>query len=261
MFLVDSHCHIDQLNYNTIHQSINDVFKKSISNYVKLILNVSTSVENFCNMYKLIGNRENVKYSCGIHPLENNNCYNYNQLYALCSKKIVIAIGETGLDYFNNIVSKKSQICLFKKQIQISILLNKPIIIHTRNSIKDVINILKDSDSSKCVGLIHSFTENLNALKKLLDLGFYISLSGIITFKNSNNLRSIIKYIPLDRLLLETDSPYLSPIPYRGTENQPAYLYVLANYISKLLNIDISKIAVITTNNFKKLFNLNFKTY
>lgn len=260
MILIDSHCHLDQLNFKTIHKNIEDVLFKASQKNVKIILNVSTSIHNFKQTFKLIGNKKNIFYSCGIHPLEQKyKKYNIDEFYKLAKQNHVIAIGETGLDFFRAKNNLKYQIELFKNHIKISLKLKKPLIIHTRNSINDILQILTQEKYKKCKGIIHSFTENSLALKKILDLGLYISLSGIITFKNSNDLRSILTFIPIDRLLIETDSPFLTPVPYRGRENQPSFLYDIALYISHLKKISINKLAVITTNNFKKLFNLSFK--
>lgn len=259
MLLIDSHCHLDKLNYKFIHKNIDDVLKKALKKNVKIILNISTSINNFKDMIKLIKNKKNIFFSCGIHPLEcRDKNYNFNELCQLAKKNYVIAIGETGLDFLHTKNDKFNQIKLFQDHIKLSLKLNKPLIIHTRNSIKEILTILKKEESKTCKGVIHSFTENLSSLYQILDLGFYISLSGIITFKNSNNLRSILNFIPMNRLLIETDSPYLSPIPHRRKENQPSFLYDLAKYISILKKISIEKLALITTNNFKKLFNVNF---
>lgn len=264
MFLTDSHCHIDRLNYNSLHKNIDDVLNKSYNNDVKNLLAVSTSINNFYKIQKLSKKNKSIFYSCGIHPL---NCQkelkNFHTLQII-SKKIeeqsytqnVIALGETGLDYYRSIESKKIQTDFFRTHIRIAIKVNKPIIVHSRNSINDTIKILKEENAEKCKGVLHSFTENYDAVYKLLDIGFYISISGIITFKNSISLKNTIKKIPLERLLIETDSPYLSPVPYRGLENQPAYLFNIAKYISSLMEIDIKTLAKITTKNFCTLFNI-----
>jgi len=257
MLLIDSHCHLDQLDYNLIHKNVDDVLDKALKKNVQIILNVSTSISNFRYMTNLIGNRKNIFFSCGIHPLEHQDkYYNFKKLFKLAKKENVIAIGETGLDFLSLNHNKSKQIQLFKDHIKLSLKLKKPLIIHTRNSIKEILTILEKEEGHICTGIIHSFNENLTSLYKILDLGLYISLSGIITFKNSYNLRSIIKFIPMNRLLIETDSPYLSPIPHRGKENQPSFLYDLAKYISVLKKISIKKLAETTTNNFIKLFNL-----
>ncbi|XBC37992.1 MAG: YchF/TatD family DNA exonuclease [Buchnera aphidicola (Floraphis choui)] len=259
MFFVDSHCHIDLLNYHNIHLGIEDVIQKAKNNNVKLLLTVSTSIKNFNYIKVFTKNNKNILLSCGIHPLHLNEDKNeIKDLKILSQNKKVIAIGETGLDYFHKSDNFSSQKLSFRKHVQIAVKLNKPLLIHTRCAINDTINILKEEKSEKCTGIIHSFTENISSAKKLLDLGFYISFSGIITFKNSDHIRKVVQFVPLDRILLETDSPYLTPVPYRGKENQPAFLYNTALVIAKLKNLDITVLAYNTTKNFFKLFNLNY---
>ncbi|QCI17749.1 YchF/TatD family DNA exonuclease [Buchnera aphidicola (Acyrthosiphon lactucae)] len=264
MFLIDSHCHLDRLNYNLLHRNIDDVIKKSYTNYVKNFLTVSTSINNFYTIEKLFKKYKVIFYSCGVHPLncakEINNFHTIknlsNKIKELSCIKRVVAIGETGLDYYHSSQNKKIQKEFFREHIRIAIKLKKPIIVHARNAIDDTIKILKEENADKCRGVLHSFTENYNAACKLLDIGFYISCSGIVTFKNAREICHTIKKIPLDRLLIETDAPYLSPDPYRGKENQPAYLFQIAKKISILKKIDIKILAKITTNNFRTLFNI-----
>ncbi|QCI20491.1 YchF/TatD family DNA exonuclease [Buchnera aphidicola (Brachycaudus cardui)] len=265
MFFIDSHCHIDRLNYNLLHQNIEDVLKKSFNNDVRKILTVSTSINNFYKIKKLCQKYISILYSCGIHPL---NCekelISFHTIENI-SKKIdnlssierVIAIGESGLDYYHSSENKNIQKIFFREHIRTAIKVNKPIIVHSRHAIDDTIKILQEEKAEQCKGILHSFTGNYYSARKLLDIGFYISFSGMITFKNSEELHSTIKKIPLERLLIETDSPYLSPVPYRGQENQPAYLFEIAKKISILKNINIETVAKITTKNFYTLFNMN----
>ncbi|WP_348769337.1 TatD family hydrolase [Buchnera aphidicola] len=255
MFLIDSHCHLDQLNYNSVHKNIEDVLQKSYSNYVNKFLTVSTSINNFHDIQKLFDKYNCIFYTCGIHPLYcQKETKNFHELELLSTNKRVIALGETGLDYYYLPETKKIQQHFFRKHIQIAIKLNKPIIIHTRNAISDTIKILKEEHAEKCGGILHSFTEDDAMAFQLLDLGFYISFSGIITFKNSIQLQNTLKKIPLKNLLIETDSPYLSPIPYRGKENQPAYLLDIAKHICLLKKIHLEEFAKIIKNNFYTLF-------
>lgn len=264
MFLIDSHCHIDRLNYNLLHKNVEDVLKKSLDKNVQKILTVSTSINNFYKIRKLCQKYISIFYSCGIHPL---NCENElvkfhtiekisKKIEELSTNERVIAIGETGLDYYYSPENKKIQKKFFRKHIRTAIKLKKPIIVHSRHSIDDTIKILQEENAEKCKGILHSFTEDYNSARKLLDIGFYISFSGIITFKNSEELSCTLKKIPLKSLLIETDSPYLSPIPYRGKENQPAYLFEIAKKISILKKENIETIAQTTTENFYTLFNI-----
>ncbi|XBC39049.1 MAG: YchF/TatD family DNA exonuclease [Buchnera aphidicola (Nurudea shiraii)] len=258
MFFVDSHCHLDLLNYYNLHSGLEDVLNKSIKNNVKLFLTVSTSINNFNYLKKFIKGNKNILLSCGIHPLNLNLDFNdVKNLKTFSKEKRVIAIGETGLDYYHSTKKQDLQKLLFRKHIRIAIESKKPLLIHTRHAVKDTINILREESAQKCIGIIHSFTENNEIAKHFLNMGFYISFSGIATFKNSEHIRETIKFVPLDKILLETDSPYLSPIPHRGKENQPAYLYNLALIIAKLKKISIETLSYHTTKNFFKLFNLN----
>ncbi|CAL4323004.1 Uncharacterized metal-dependent hydrolase YcfH [Buchnera aphidicola (Eriosoma grossulariae)] len=258
MLFIDSHCHLDQLNYSKLYKNIDDLFKKAYNNHVKLFLSVSTSLKNFQNLLKLFPNQKNILYSCGIHPL---NCdleiIDLIKLKRFSMYNQVIAIGETGLDYYYQKNKKKPQQYLFRKHIQIAKSIQKPIIVHSRQAKEDTIKILQEENAQFCQGILHSFSEDVQFAKKLLDIGFYISFSGMITFKNSDIIRKVLKYIPIDSLLIETDSPYLTPVPYRGQENQPSYLYDIAKYISCQKKINIEYLSEITTNNFCKLFNIN----
>ncbi|CAL4326414.1 TatD family hydrolase [Buchnera aphidicola] len=264
MFLIDSHCHIDRLNYNLLHKNIEDVLNKSFNNNVKQFLTVSTSINNFYKIKNLCQKYISIFYSCGIHPLncekELINFYTIKSIFKkiedLSSDERVIALGETGLDYFYSSDNKNIQKKFFREHIRAAIRLKKPIIVHSRHAIDDTIKILQEEKAEKCQGILHSFTENYNSARKLLDIGFYISFSGIITFKNSGELETTLKKIPLERLLIETDSPYLSPVPYRGKENQPSYLFEIAKKISILKKENVEKISKITRKNFYTLFNV-----
>ncbi|ACL30157.1 TatD family hydrolase [Buchnera aphidicola] len=264
MFLIDSHCHLDRLNYNLPLENIEDVLKKSYQNHVKNFLTVSTCISNFYNIKKLFKKYNTIFYSCGVHPLNCKKELNLfhtienlsNEIKKLSCIKDVIALGETGLDYYYSSATKKIQQDFFREHIRVAIKLKKPIIVHSRNASEDTIKILQEENAEKCKGVLHSFTGDYNTACKLLDLGFYISCSGIITFKNSLELCKTIRKIPLNRLLIETDSPYLSPAPYRGKGNQPAYLFYIAEYLSILKEIDIHALGHITTSNFRTLFNI-----
>ncbi|CAL4321340.1 YchF/TatD family DNA exonuclease [Buchnera aphidicola] len=264
MFLIDSHCHLDKLNYKKNNSNPKKILKIAYLKKVKMILLVSTSLKNFKKIKKKFKKKfNNILYSCGIHPLNIKNIKDFYKIKKFCSKKMVSAIGETGLDYYygqkSNILQKK----IFRKHIRLGIKLNKPIIVHSRSAEKDTIKILQQENSEICGGILHSFNQNLNMLRNLLNLNFYISISGIITFKNSENLRKIIKFIPLNKLLIETDSPYLTPEPYRGKENNPSHINDIITFISKIIKIKKKKLSKIIKKNFFNLFKLKKikKTY
>ncbi|WP_343192439.1 YchF/TatD family DNA exonuclease [Buchnera aphidicola (Taiwanaphis decaspermi)] len=259
MFLIDSHCHLDRLNYKNIHKNIDDVIKKAFKHNVKFMLTISTSISNFKKTFKMLKNKFiNVRISCGIHPLYISKNSNIEKMLTLSKNEYVIGIGETGLDYTNINHNKKKQIKFFKYQIDVAKKIKKPIIVHSRNSKNDTINVLQREKSEICGGVLHCFTEDIDMARKLLNIGFYISISGIITFKNTYALNELVKYLPIDRILIESDSPYLSPEPYRKKENQPANVSLIANHLSKIKKINLFDLSYILKNNFINLFNCNF---
>ncbi|MFP3019636.1 MAG: YchF/TatD family DNA exonuclease [Arsenophonus sp.] len=256
MFLVDSHCHLDCLDYKNKHKSIDDVIEKAATNEVKYILVIATTLSGFIAMKEKIGQRDNIAFSCGIHPLNLHTGYNFDEFIDLASDIKVIALGETGLDYHYQSDNDKLQQTSFRQHIHIGCQLKKPIIIHSREAQKDTLRILKEEQISNCGGVLHCFTGDKKMAKALLNLGLYISFSGIVTFHNSEQIRQAARMVPLDRILIETDAPYLSPIPYRGQENQPAYLKNVAQFLAKLKGVDIEEIAQVTKKNFCDLFHL-----
>ncbi|CAL4042964.1 Uncharacterized metal-dependent hydrolase YcfH [Buchnera aphidicola (Takecallis arundicolens)] len=259
MDLIDSHCHLNTI-VSKYHHNIQDILKQAYDNSVKIILNVAISINDYKNSYKNFKNKKNILHSCGIHPLHKsiNEKNNINILENIISNNNnIIALGETGLDFHYENTTKNIQIDSFKKHIYLSIKYNIPIIIHTRNAQQETINILSSQESLSCTGVIHSFTGDKDMARKLLDLGFYISFSGIITFKNALHVKEIVKFIPKNRLLIETDAPYLTPEPYRGKYNQPANLLHIAQYVSALKNITVIDISRIIKKNFYSLFHIS----
>lgn len=265
MFLVDSHCHLKLLNYTNEHTSIVDVLDKAAHKKVRLVLSVSIILSDYNYLVERIGeNRKDVVFSCGVHPIYvnfNENFYTYKKLYILSLKKNIVAIGETGLDYYHKLDNKEQQKRMFREHINIANEVNKPVIVHSRNASKDTIILLREEQAERCGGVLHCFNESIEIAKLLLNMNFYISFSGIITFSNSHILQEVIRYIPLDRILLETDSPYLTPVPYRGRENQPAYVYEVAKFVALVKNITMDKLAHCTTLNFFTLFRLKKDKY
>ncbi|WP_348665995.1 YchF/TatD family DNA exonuclease [Arsenophonus symbiont of Ornithomya chloropus] len=256
MFLIDSHCHLDCLNYKNIHKDIDDVIKKAELKEIKYILSVATTLSNFIKMKQEIGYRKNVGFSCGIHPLNLNENDNFNLLLNIASDSEVLALGETGLDYYHQNNNIQLQEKSLRAHIRIARQLNKPVIIHSRESKNTILAILREENIRDCGGVLHSFTGDKQTAKILLDLGLYISLSGIITFRSSEEIRQVVRFIPLNRILIESDAPYLSPIPYRGKENQPAYVREVAKCLAQIKKVDLETIAEITTKNFFELMHL-----
>lgn len=257
MLLVDSHCHLDSLDYQTLHSSVDDVLAKANARDVGFVLAVATTLPGFSAMTSLIGERPNVAFSCGVHPLNLDGGYDFQQLRSLAAADNVVAMGETGLDYFYQQDNMPLQQASFREHIRIGRELNKPVIVHTRDAREDTLAILREEQAQECGGVLHCFTEDKATAATLLDLGFYISFSGILTFRNAEQLRDVARYVPLDRILVETDSPYLAPVPHRGKENQPAYVRDVAEYMAVLKGVSLASLAQATTDNFCRLFHLD----
>ena len=254
MFLIDSHCHLDSLDYT--NKTLDSVLQEALNNDVKHCLSVATTLSGYEAMKAmLMPYKKQCSFSCGIHPLNlDDEPYDTERFARLAQEDNVIALGETGLDYYYQQDNLELQQYNFIQHIHLGKQLKKPIIVHTRNAKQDTLKILKEEQVYS--GVLHCFTEDIDTAKALLDIGFYISFSGIITFKNAESLREVARFVPLDRMLIETDSPYLAPVPYRGKENQPAYVREVANYLAALKGVTLDTIAQQTTTNFCQLFNL-----
>jgi TatD DNase family protein len=249
--LTDSHCH---LFYDEILQDIDNVFVRSKKLGVNRFICVGTNINDSQLSLDISKKFENVFCSAGVHPHDSQNVDKdyIQQIELMMKSKKMIAIGEIGLDYFRNISSKKSQIKVFHELLQLADNIKKPIIFHNRDADKDIIDIL--SCYPNVIGVSHCFSSTLSTAKKLLDMGYYISFSGNLTFKNSM-LPSVAKYLPLNRLLVETDSPYLSPEPFRGKPNEPGRTRYVAEKLAEIHNISFESIANQTTKNINKLFS------
>ncbi|MFD1803156.1 metal-dependent hydrolase [Mixta tenebrionis] len=256
MFLVDSHCHLDGLDYETLHKDVDDVLAKAAARDVRFMLAVATTLPGFRAMAQLLGDRPSIAWSCGVHPLNQQEEWDFAELRQLAADARVVALGETGLDYYYQRETMARQQASFREHIRIGRELNKPVIVHTRDAREDTLAILREERVEECGGVLHCFTEDRETAGKLLDMGFYISFSGIVTFRNAEALREAARYVPLDRLLVETDSPYLAPVPHRGKENQPAWTRDVADYMAVLKGVDIETLAQATTQNFSDLFHV-----
>ncbi|AKM47592.1 metal-dependent hydrolase [Edwardsiella anguillarum] len=256
MYLVDSHCHLDGLNYETLHDGVDSVLADARACGVGFVLAVATTLPGYRSMRERIGERRDVAFSCGVHPLNLDGGYDYEALRSLAAQPGVVALGETGLDYYyqqDNIALQQDS---FRQHIRIGRALGKPVIVHTRDARDDTLAILREEGAEACGGVLHCFTEDRATAAALLDLGFYISFSGIVTFRTADALREVARYVPLDRLLVETDSPYLAPVPHRGKENQPAYVRDVAEYLAVLKGVDPRQLAAQTSANFSRLFGV-----
>jgi TatD DNase family protein len=254
--IVDSHCHLDRLKFEELNADLNAVLDAARGKDVEHFLCVSVTLEQFPDMLAKIEHYPDVSATCGVHPLDQKFQLDKQTLLQLASHQKVVAIGETGLDYYYSADTKQVQLDSFVGHIEVANELNKPLVVHTRDAKEDTLSLMKTHHADKCGGVLHCFTEDADMAKRAMDLGFYISISGIVTFRNAQALRDVVKQISLDRLLIETDSPYLAPMPHRGKTNQPAYVQDVAYYIADLLGISYSQLAHATTNNFYKLFNI-----
>ncbi len=251
---VDSHCHLDKLDYADLHQNVADVVKKAEAANVKELLSVGVTLSSFPKMMEMIEPFSNIHASCGVHPLDVESDFALDTLYEYARHDRVVAIGETGLDYHYQPETADLQKLRFQQQVDLAVEVNKPLIIHTRDAREDTLSILRKGNADKCGGVIHCFTEDEAFAEAALDLGFYISISGIVTFRQAKELKEVVKALPLDRLLIETDSPYLAPVPHRGKQNQPAYVVEVAAYIAQLKGVSLAEVGEKTTQNFQKLF-------
>ncbi|WP_299592540.1 TatD family hydrolase [uncultured Microbulbifer sp.] len=253
--LVDSHCHLDRLKLDKFDGDLNAVLELARSRGVGKFLCVGISLENVDAVVSIAGRYDDVVCSVGVHPLDvESGLAEVEKLKALSTRPNVVALGETGLDYYYSTETKEVQQQSFIAHLQAAAQVELPVIVHTRDAREDTINLIREHGSREHAGVLHCFTESWDMAKAALDLNYYISLSGIVTFKNAEELRDVARQVPLDRLLVETDSPYLAPVPYRGKPNIPAYVREVAEFIAELRGISYEELAAITTENFYRLF-------
>ncbi|MGZ8250266.1 TatD family hydrolase [Methylomagnum sp.] len=253
--LVDSHCHLDRLNLATYQSDFSKCMAETSQKGIEHMLCVAIDLENYPKMRALVDGYDNVSVSVGVHPNE-RDCHEptCDELVELAKDSKVVAIGETGLDYYRSEGDLAWQKERFRRHIQAAKQARKPLIIHTREARDDTLEILAQEGAADIGGVLHCFTEDWETARKALDLNFYISFSGIVTFKNAVAIQDAAKQVPEDRLLIETDSPYLAPIPYRGKPNYPSHVYHVAEFIAKLRGVSLDYIAALTTKNFYSLF-------
>ena len=253
--IIDSHCHLD---YEPMYSKLNDVLKRASLAKVNKILTISVKDNQFDKILNILKKFPNVFGTYGIHPHEAKNHKEINKetiLSKVSMHEKIIGIGETGLDFFYNHSDKNDQIRLFEQHIEASVDRELPIIVHSRNAEDLTFEILyKYSKKNKLKILMHCFTGTKKFAEKLIDIDAFFSASGIITFKNTNDLKETFKLIPKDRLLIETDAPYLSPEPLRGKSNEPSNIVHTAKYLAVLKNVEYKDFCDFTTNNFFKLF-------
>ena len=251
--MIDSHCHLD---HEPLYSDLSNVIQRSKDIGIEKLLTISTSFESFSKIKELIKKDEIIYGTIGIHPHESST-------NIITSKEIIdnlngyskiIGIGETGLDFYYNNSCKEKQITSFRKHIEASIKTNAPLIVHSRDAEQETFEILNEYKNEKLKILMHCFTGSKEFSVKLLTLKSYFSASGIITFKNSKDLQDTFKSIPLNNILIETDSPFLAPVPNRGKKNEPSFINFTAAKLAEIKDVSKSEIIKITTDNFNKLF-------
>ena len=253
---VDSHCH---LSFKGLHERIDDVRAAMAAAQVDRALVICTTLEEFDTVHGLALRFDNFWASAGVHP-DNEDVQepSVEDLLQRAALPRVVAIGETGLDYYRlgdrSVLDMHWQRERFRVHIRAARACGKPLVIHTRSASADTLAILREEGGGEATGVFHCFTETADVARAALDLGFYISFSGILTFRNAEDLRDVARFVPLDRLLIETDSPYLAPMPYRGRTNQPAYVPYVAKQVGELRQLSQAEVARVTSVNFDRLF-------
>lgn len=255
--LVDSHCHLDQLDLTNYQGSLEKVLEEAKAQGIGHMLCVCINLEDFPQVLAIAKQYSHIDASLGLHP---NDAVREepaeDDLIALAQDPKIVAIGETGLDYYR--IEKESDIHnqqeRFRRHIRAAKAVKKPLIVHTRQAKEDTLRIMKEEGAEEVGGVLHCFTEDWDMADRAMEQGFYISFSGIVTFKNATALQAIAKRIPLDRMLIETDAPYLAPVPHRGKSNVPAYVSYVAEYIAQLREVPLEVIAHHTTENYFNLF-------
>ncbi|MDP3124730.1 MAG: TatD family hydrolase [Thiobacillus sp.] len=250
---IDSHCHI---NFPDFSDKLPELFALMQTNQVSHALCISVELEKFSEIRRLAETYPNVYASVGVHP-DHENCTEptVDELVALADHPKVVAIGETGLDYFRLTGDLEWQRARFRTHIRAARLAQKPLVIHTRAAADDTLRIMREEQAGEAGGVMHCFTESLAVAEAAIEQGFYISFSGIVTFKNAAALREVAAAIPLERMLIETDSPYLAPVPHRGQTNQPGYVKHVAEEIGRVRGITAEAVGEATTKNFFRLFS------
>ena len=251
--LVDSHCHLDMIDGD-----VEDILADAEQHGVGILHTISVDIMKFDKIYEYT-KYDSIYASVGQHPCYiegiSNEYFKLLMNYSHLDK--VISIGESGLDYYHGRADKdserKAQQRVFGEHIEVSRRVDKPIVVHSRSAEDDTFSMLKGADIR---GVMHCFTGTIGFARKMMDLGFYISFSGILTFKNASDLREVCKYVPLDRMLIETDAPYLAPVPHRGKKNTPGYVYYVAECVASIHNETLESVSEITTANFQDLFSV-----
>ena len=254
---VDTHCHLTMLDLTPYAGDLDVALQQARDAGVSKFMSISVNLDDHIALAEIAARHSDVGYSVGVHPCEDPAVMaraTTEYLIALAQAEKVWALGETGLDYFHSTDFIAEQKQCFARHIQASKAVKKPVVVHTRSAKHDTVDIIRAEQSSH--GILHCFTEDWETAKAVLDCCYYVSFSGIISFKNAQDLRDVAKQIPLDRVLIETDSPYLAPMPYRGKSNEPKYVPYVAKALSDVYDKSLEEVAFITKQNFENLLNL-----
>ena len=252
---VDSHCHLDRVRLDAYAGDFRAFVEATRDAGVEHMLCVCIDLESYPAMRQLVQPYSDISLTVGVHPNDRDRHEpSVSELVELAQDSRVVAIGETGLDYFRSDGELEWQQQRFRTHIRAAAEAGKPLVIHTRDAREDTLRIMREEKAQAPGGVLHCFTENWAMAEAALDMGFYISFSGILTFKNADELREVARRVPLDRVLIETDSPYLAPVPYRGKPNQPRYVNQVAQQLADLKEMDVSALAGLTRDNYFRLF-------
>jgi TatD DNase family protein len=255
--IVDSHCHLNMLNLEKYDGDLAALVNATHESGVGTMLNVGVDLETAQEVIDVANRFDHVYASAGLHPSDvKGQVPTRDQLLHFINQPKVVAIGETGLDYHYNSEDLEQMRASFRLHIQLSKETKKPLIIHTRDAREDTIAIMREEGAGDIGGVMHCFTESWEMAEQALEMGFYISFSGIVTFKNAKELQIVAEKVPLERILIETDSPYLTPTPFRGKPNEPQYVRYVADKIAELKGLRFDEVAKATTDNFRSLFGV-----
>ena len=254
--VIDSHCHLDRIDLAPYGGDLSKAIEQARSRGVDRMLCVGIDMGNAEQVMTIAKDHDGVYASVGIHPMDiGKGTYDIDQLKTWALQDHVVAVGETGLDYFYSADSAELQQQSFTEHLKLASEVRKPVIVHTRDAREDTLNLIRAHGDASVGGVLHCFTESWEMAEQALDHNYYVSFSGIVTFRNAAELRDVVKKVPLDRLLVETDSPYLAPVPHRGKKNEPQYVVEVAQCVAELKGISYEALAEVTTENFYKLFS------
>ncbi|MCG7983121.1 MAG: TatD family hydrolase [Candidatus Thiodiazotropha lotti] len=255
--LVDSHCHLDRVALDHYANDFSQFVTSTLDGGISHMLCVSIDLESWPSMVSLVESYPQISVSVGVHPNDRErHDPTPDELVELAQHPKVVAIGETGLDYFHGKGDLDWQRNRFRQHIEAAKQAELPLIIHTRDAREDTLSIMQSQGADRAGGVMHCFTENWSMAEQALEMGFFISFSGIITFKNAADLREVVKQVPMQQLLIETDSPYLAPVPYRGKPNQPIYVHQVAECVAEIKGVSVEHVAAQTTENYYRCFPL-----